>query len=75
MRVPFVSSKVIMLALHWAENTSVMDETTERGRSRCLAAKSGNNGELVPGRMSEPPDVNITLRYISYTEVENILSR
>ena len=77
---PFVSSKVIMLAQHWVENTTVtdtraeeeeldreMDETPEPSMitlpgGAVLVAKSGNNGELKGGRLSEPPDVSITLR-------------
>ena len=76
---PFVSSKVIMLAQHWVENTTVREETEELDREMdetpepgmitlpggaVLVAKSGtNNGDLKTGRLSEPPDVSITLRY------------
>ena len=46
-----------------------MDETPEPGMitlpgGAVLVAKSGtNNGDLKTGRLSEPPDVSITLRY------------
>jgi len=79
---PFVSSKVIMLAQQWVENSQARDEMeTEEGEiekemdgaeeapgvsmitlpgGAVLVAKTGA-GDSNKGRLTEPPDVSITL--------------